>query len=183
MQKTATQFPLLQVKIKDKDILLMLSPQHNIFAPRTGNQSLFPANYMVTCFLPKLPALSCHHPLLPLSSWLQNIKRRSMSYKWESWQNPATAQEEQSPCHQPNQQGRHQMLLEDVWNVTSGLLQLNQRYLLKIHHGLNFLKSPLKMRKISRKNANTNESMCTPVVPAVCHKHHAIQQDTLSLQI
>jgi len=45
MQKTATQFPLLQVKIKDKDILLMFSPQHNIFAPRIGNQSLFPADY------------------------------------------------------------------------------------------------------------------------------------------
>lgn len=41
MQKTAMQFPLLWVKIKDKDILLMLSPQQNTFAPRIGNQSLF----------------------------------------------------------------------------------------------------------------------------------------------
>lgn len=38
------------------------------------------------------------------------------------------------------------------------------------------------MRKINRKNANTNEGMCIPVVSAVCHKHHTIQQDTLSLQ-
>lgn len=27
--------------------------------------------------LPKLPAVSCLHPLLPLSSWLQNIKRKT----------------------------------------------------------------------------------------------------------
>lgn len=41
MQKTAMQFPLLWVKIKDKDILLMLSSQQNTFAPGIGNQSLF----------------------------------------------------------------------------------------------------------------------------------------------
>lgn len=41
MQKTAMQFPLLWVKIKDKDILRMLSPPQNTFAPRIGNQSLF----------------------------------------------------------------------------------------------------------------------------------------------
>lgn len=62
-----------------------------------------PITAVVTCFLPKLPALSCHHPPLPLSSWLQNIKRRSMSYKWETWQNPATTQgEQESSLHATN---------------------------------------------------------------------------------
>lgn len=47
MQKTAMQFPLLWVKIKDKDILLMLSPQQNTFAPRIGNQSLFSSQVLL----------------------------------------------------------------------------------------------------------------------------------------
>jgi len=82
-QKTALQFPLLWVKIKDKDILLMLSPQHNTFAPRIDNQSLFPASYCCGYMVPA-QASSSFMSSSSSSSFFLAAKHERATNEWES---------------------------------------------------------------------------------------------------
>lgn len=91
MQKTAMQFPLLWVKIKDKDILLMLSSQQNTFAPGIGNQSLFfPARGCCGYMVPA-QASSSFMSSSSSSSFFLAAKSQKGTNEWESWQNPVAS--------------------------------------------------------------------------------------------
>lgn len=59
----------LKLKIKTFCLRFLLNTTH-LYPEYVIKVSFQPVAAAVTWFLPKLPALSCRHPLPPLSSWL-----------------------------------------------------------------------------------------------------------------
>lgn len=97
----------LKLKIKTFCLCFLLNTTH-LYPEYVIKVSFQPVAAAVTWFLPKLPALSCRHPLPPLSSWLQNIKRKQMSVKLDRILSRFFAG--QKPlCHRPNQEMKHHM--------------------------------------------------------------------------
>lgn len=95
----------LKLKIKTFCLCFLLNTTHlhPEYVIKVSFQAVAAA---VTWFLPKPPALSCRRPLPPLSSWLQNIKRKQMSGKLDRILSRFFAGEKPL-CRRPNQDMKH----------------------------------------------------------------------------
>lgn len=117
----------LKLKIKTFCLCFLLNTTH-LYPEYVIKVSFQPLAAAVTWFLPKLPALSCRHPLPPLSSWLQNIKRKQMSGKLDRILSRFFAG--QKPlCHRPNQDMKHHMPVtnrQDLSELSNGVFRKSQ---------------------------------------------------------